>query len=482
MSEETLNDENVEEVALPEVTIADLPPRLLDATKRAGWDKLTPVQAKSLPQIISGKDVMVQSRTGSGKTGAFIMPIIEIVNARQDYCQSLVLVPTRELAKQVAEEAKLLVGDNGMRVIAVYGGVKYGPQLDAFRKGAHLVVGTPGRVLDHLLRGSLSLKKLKILIFDEADRMLSMGFYPDMRRIQEHLPQKRISCMFSATFPTQVKSLSRQFLNDPTFLSLSEDQVHVAETAHVFYKVPALDKDRALVRIIEVENPASAIIFCNTKTRVHFVATVLRRFGYDADELSGDVAQKDRERVMGRLRDGRLRFLVATDVAARGIDISNLSHAVQYELPKDVEQYIHRAGRTGRAGAMGEAISLIGDFSEEAQLNRIAKKYGIDFDERPLPNNEDVTTIVSERITVLLEAQQRERDKLKTERMQRFIPLVREWANDEEGLKLIAMLLDDYYQQSLHAPPSQPEKQTESQPQQSGNKKKYSKRRPRHRN
>lgn len=453
MSDEKAGEQLAAETNIPEVTINDLPPRLLEATKRAGWSSLTPVQSKALPYIISGQDMMVQARTGSGKTGAFVMPIIEMVNIREDTCQALVLVPTRELAQQVAEEAKVLVGDSGLRVVAVYGGVKYGPQLDAFRKGAHLVVGTPGRVLDHLLRGSLSLKQLKVLVFDEADRMLSMGFYPDMRRVQEYLPQKRTSSMFSATYPEQVKSLARQFLHNPIFLSLSQDHVHVAETAHLFYKVPPMDKDRALVRIIEVENPASAIIFCNTKTRVHFVATVLRRFGYDADELSGDVEQREREKVMGRLRDGRLRFLVATDVAARGIDISDLSHAIQYEIPPDVEQYIHRAGRTGRAGATGEAISLVGDFSEQAQLNRIAKKYGIDFEERPLPTDEDVTAIVSERLTVLLEAQQRERDKLKTERMQRFVPLVREWANDEESLALMAMLLDDYYQQSLHNPP-----------------------------
>ena len=479
MSEETANGEKVEETTFPEVTIKDLPPRLLEATKRAGWQQLTPVQSRSLAPIISGQDVMVQSRTGSGKTGAFIMPIIEIVNARQDHCQALILVPTRELAQQVAEEAKMLVGDKGLRVVAVYGGTKYGPQLRAFKEGAHLVVGTPGRVLDHLLRGSLSLKKLKVLVFDEADRMLSMGFYPDMRQVQEYLPDKRTSCMFSATYPEQVKSLARQFLHQPIFLSLSQDQVHVAETAHVFYKMPALDKDRALVRIIEVENPASAIIFCNTKTRVHFVATVLRRFGYDADELSGDVEQRERERVMDRLRDGRLRFLVSTDVAARGIDISNLSHAIQYEVPQDLEQYIHRAGRTGRAGATGEAISLVGDFSEEAQLNRIAKKYGIDFEQRTPPTDDDVTAVVSERTTVLLEAAQRDRDKLKAERMQRFIPLVREWANDEEGLELMAMLLDDYYQQSLHAPPPQPEKPKQHQQKKSGKKRRRRRRSPR---
>ncbi|MCB8943050.1 MAG: DEAD/DEAH box helicase [Ardenticatenaceae bacterium] len=442
---------------LPQVTIGDLTPRLLEATQRAGWTHLTPVQAKAMPYMMAGRDLMVQSRTGSGKTGAFIMPIMEIVNKHENTCQALVLVPTRELALQVAKEAQTLAGAEGMRVVAVYGGVKYGPQLDAFRRGAHLVVGTPGRVLDHLLRRSLSLEHLKVLVFDEADRMLSMGFFPDMRAIQEHLPRQRYSCMFSATFPTQVRNLARIFLKEPEFLSLSRDHVHVADTEHAFYRVPALDKDRALVRIIEVENPDSAIIFCNTKARVNYVAVVLGRFGYDADELSGDMDQKQREKVMARLRAGNLRFLVATDVAARGIDITELSHVIQYEVPDDHELYIHRAGRTGRAGATGTAFSLVGDYKEQKLLEKIGKVYGIDFEERPLPTDEDVTAVVAERTTVLLEAKLRERDKLKTERMRRFIPLVREWAKDDDTVALMAMLLDDYYQQSLHAPPAPPE-------------------------
>ena len=446
---------------LPQVTMADLTPRLLEATKRAGWGQLTAVQAKAMPYIMAGRDLMVQSRTGSGKTGAFIMPLIEIINKHQNNCQALVLVPTRELALQVAKEAQILAGQEGMRVIAVYGGVKYGPQLEAFRRGAHLVVGTPGRVLDHLLRRSLSLKHLKVLIFDEADRMLSMGFFPDMRLIQEYLPEQRTSCMFSATFPIQVRNLARIFLNDPDFLSLSRDRVHVADTDHIFYQVPVMDKDRALVRIIEVENPDSAIIFCNTKAKVNYVAVVLGRFGYDADELSGDMDQKQREKVMARLRAGKLRFLVATDVAARGIDITELSHVIQYEVPEDNEIYIHRAGRTGRAGATGVAFTLVGDYREKKQLEKIGKQYNIEFQERPLPTDEDVTAVVAERTTVLLEAKLRDRDKLKAERMRRFIPLVRDWAADEDTIALMAMLLDDYYQQSLHAPIVPPEPKPE---------------------
>lgn len=462
---------------LPQVSLADLPPRLLAATERAGWKELTAVQSKAMPYIMARRDLMVQSRTGSGKTGAFIMPIMEIVNPLEDTCQALVLVPTRELALQVATEAQTLAGPDGMRVIAVYGGVKYGPQLAAFRQGAHLVVGTPGRVLDHLLRRSLSLDKVKIIVFDEADRMLSMGFYPDMRRIQEYLPRQRYSCMFSATFPASVRGLARQFLKDPAFLSLSHDQVYVADTEHVYYHVPAMDKDRALVRIIEVENPDSAIIFCNTKTRVHYVAVVLGRFGYDADELSGDMAQGEREKVMGRLRTGKLRFLVATDVAARGIDISELSHVIQYEVPEDTELYIHRAGRTGRAGAAGEALSLVGDYKEQVQLDKIARHYSIDFQERPCPTDEDVTAVVAERTTVLLEAKLRDRDKLQAERMKRFVPLVRQWAQDEDTVSLMAMLLDDYYQQSLHAPAVPVETERSKEKDDQSNKKRGNRRR-----
>lgn len=439
---------------LPTVTLADLPERLQRGAARAGWTELTPVQAKAMPYIMAGRDMMIQSRTGSGKTGAFIMPIIERVNLRQNATQALVLVPTRELAQQVTAEAELLGGESGLRATAVYGGSAYGPQVNAFRQGVHLVVGTPGRVLDHLLKRNLSLQHLRLLIFDEADRMMSMGFYPDMRRIQTYLPEDINSYMFSATFPPHVLSLAGRFLRQPGFLSLSRDNVHVAETEHIYYTVPPMDKDRALVRIIEIENPASAFVFCNTRAKVHYVTVVLQRFGYDADELSSDLAQKERDKVLDRVRQGKLRFLVATDVAARGIDIPELSHVIQYEVPEDIEGYIHRAGRTGRAGASGNAITLVGDFAERIRLKNVARKYNIEFEERPLPTDEDVARIVAERMTVLLEARLRDRDRLQTERMQRFLPLTRELSQDEEGQSLLAMLLDDLYQSSLHAPPA----------------------------
>ncbi len=437
---------------LPLARLADLPEKLREGAARAGWSELMPVQARALPYIFSQRDMMIQSRTGSGKTGAYLLPILEMVNTYQANTQALVLVPTRELALQVATEAELLGRTTGVRSIAVYGGVGYGEQLDAFKAGAHLVIGTPGRILDHLMRRSLVLDHLNTLVFDEADRMLSMGFYPDMRRVQYYMPKKRVSTyMFSATFPVQVLNLANQFLHEPGFLNLSSDHIHVTETEHLYYTVPGMDKDRSLVRIIEVENPVSALIFCNTKVKVNYVTTVLQRFGYDADDLTSDLAQASREKVLGRVRKGTLRFLVATDVAARGIDLPELSHVIQYEPPEDSEAYIHRAGRTGRAGGSGTAISLV-SVLELPSLIRIGKQYGIEFHEQPLPTNEDVETIVSQRIIALLESRLRSRDKLQNERMQRFLPLVRSLSESEDGSALLGMLLDDFYQETFHAP------------------------------
>jgi ATP-dependent RNA helicase DeaD len=447
---------------LPEVSMADLPGPLQEAAARAGWTELMPVQARAIPYLLAGRDLMVQSRTGSGKTAAFLLPILDRIDPKRNVCQALVLAPTRELARQVAEEAKTLAGDgtirgvNPVRVAVVYGGVAYGPQLEAFRQGAHLVVGTPGRILDHLLKRTLSLKHLQMLVFDEADRMLSMGFYPDMKAVQRHLPSGRVQgCMFSATFPVRVQGLAAEFLHQPEFLSLSRDHVHVTDVQHVYYVVPRMDKDRTLVRIIEVENPPSALIFCNTKARVNYVTAVLQRFGYDADQLSSDLTQQAREKIMARVRKGELRFLVATDVAARGIDLPELSHVVIYEPPDDPELYIHRAGRTGRAGGGGVAMSLV-DVMDQMTLDRIAKRYGIEMQEWTLPTDETVEGIVSERVTALLEARLRDRDRLKSERMQRFEPLVQDLSQSEEGQALLTMLLDDYYQKTLHAPPPLP--------------------------
>ncbi len=444
---------------LPDVTLEQLPERLRKAAAAAGWTTLTPVQARAIPYLLAGRGMMIQARTGSGKTGAFVLPMLERLDQAVRHCQALILVPTRELARQVWQQADTMFADAGLRSVAIYGGVGYGPQIDGLRQGAHVVVGTPGRVLDHLLKGTLSLDQIRMLIFDESDRMLSMGFYPDMKEVQRYLPRQALNaCMFSATFPAYVIQMAHEFIREPEFISLSSDHVHVTNTEHIFYVSPGMDKDRALIRIIEIENPASAIIFCNTKQRVHYVSIVLQRFGYDADELTADLTQKHRERVLDRVRQGTLRFLVATDIAARGLDIPDLSHVIQYEPPEDHESYIHRAGRTGRAGAVGVAMSLVTEL-EKLDLIRIAKQYGIDMQERPLPTDADVEQVVAERVTAMLEARLRQRDKLHIERSQRFVPVGRSLAESEDESAIIAMLLDDYYQQTLHAPLVRPSEQ-----------------------
>lgn len=443
--------------SLKPIKLEDLSEKIQKAAARIGWRQLFPVQTTTIPYLLADRELLIQSRTGSGKTGAFVLPIIDRIDPTKGHCQALVLVPTRELASQVALEAQTLAGDTGINVVSVYGGVGYGKQLEAFEKGAHLVVGTPGRVLDHLIRRSLNLDNLKMLVFDEADRMLSMGFYPDMKQVQNFLPHRHVSTfMFSATFPPHVIRLAGQFMKSTEILSLSQDHIHVVETEHVFYVVPAMEKDRCLVRIIETENPSSAIIFCNTKASTHYVSVVLKRFGYDADELSADLSQSAREKVMLRVRQGNLRFLVATDVAARGIDIPELSHVFLYEQPEDPEAYIHRSGRTGRAGATGSAISLVAG-SEQSTLMQIDRRFKIGLQEREMPTDEDVQAVVSERVTALLEARLRSRDSLQTERMSRFLPLAKSLGQQDDEAKVVAMLLDDYYQEVLHAPPSVPE-------------------------
>ena len=440
------------EDALPRVNLEDMPEDMRTACARAGWQGLMPVQSLALPYLLEGRDIMVQSRTGSGKTGCYLLPMLPRLSADLKAPQALVLAPTRELAVQVEREAAVLFEGTGIVTVAVYGGVVYKKQMDALRNGAQLIVGTPGRVLDHLLRRTLDLGDLRELVFDEADRMLSIGFYPDMKEIQRYLPRRRIhTCLFSATYPPHVLKLSGEFMAEPAMLSLSQNEVHVAEVQHLFCEVKPMDKDRALVRLLETENPASAIIFCNTKSNVHYVAGVLQGFGYNADELSADLSQSRREAVLEQIRQGKRQYLVATDVAARGIDIPELSHVFLYEPPEDHESYIHRAGRTGRAGAAGTVISLV-DVMQRMELDRIAKHYKIGLIPLPLPTDEDVAHVAGTRLTAILEGRFRKLTGLERVRVERYAALARELAaehDDEESVLLLAMLLDEAHQESL---------------------------------
>ncbi len=451
-TQEVVEPEN----ALPETCLEELAPVIRQGAERAGWASLTPVQARAIPYMLDGQEIMVQARTGSGKTGAFVLPLLERLDPNRKTCQAMVLVPTRELARQVAEEAKTLFGDSGLNVVAVYGGVGYGAQIEAFQAGAQLVVGAPGRILDHLLKRNLRLDDLQVLVFDEADRMLSIGFYPDMKAIQRYMPQRRVDAfMFSATFPPTVLRLAHEFLREPKFLSLSDKQVNVAEVENVFYLVPGMRRDRSLMRIIETENPGQSFIFCNTKADVHYLTEVMRSFGYDVDELSADLTQAKREEVLANVRQGGVRFLVATDVAGRGIDVPELTHVIMYQPPEDPDSYIHRAGRTGRAGAAGTVITLV-DVIQKIELARISTRYQVRMTERTLPTDEEAAAAVSERLTAALEARLRARGPLDLERQGRLLPLAQSLAQSDEGMTLLAMLLDEYHQGTIASPPPAP--------------------------
>jgi ATP-dependent RNA helicase DeaD len=436
------------EDAMPRVTLTDLPEAVREGVARAGWPSLMPVQSLALPYLLKCRDIMVQSRTGSGKTGCYLLPMLMSLDPQVKSPQALVLVPTRELAVQVEREAAAIFARTGVGTVAVYGGVGYKKQMDELDAGAQFIVGTPGRVLDHLLRRTLSLEALRVLVFDEADRMLSIGFYPDMKEVQRYLPKKHIHvCLFSATYPPHVLRLAAEFMDSPSLLSLSHRQVHVAEVRHLCCQVKPMDKDRALVRLLETENPASALVFCNTKANVHYVAGVLQGFGYSADELSSDISQSGREAVLNKLREGRLQYLVATDVAARGIDVPTLSHVFLYEPPEDHEGYIHRAGRTGRAGAAGTVISLV-DVMQRMELDRIARHYGIALEVMPPPTDEDVAQAAGARLTAFMEARLRALTGLERLRASRYASVARELAGlvgEDDGALLLSMLLDDFY-------------------------------------
>ncbi|MCR5563554.1 MAG: DEAD/DEAH box helicase [Desulfovibrio sp.] len=456
MSEVSLPSEDISvqqpENALPPVSLGDLPDAMRLACERAGWQTLMPVQSLAMPYIMAGRDIMVQSRTGSGKTGCYLLPLLPLLDPERKETQALILVPTRELAVQVDAEARTLFGGDGIASAALYGGVGYKRQTDALKAGVQVIVGTPGRVLDHILRRTLDLETLRALVFDEADRMLSIGFYPDMKEVQRHLPRRRIlTTLLSATFPPHVLKLAAEFMTEPSLLSLSQKEVHVAEVQHRFCEVKPLDKDRALVRLIETENPASAIIFCNTRANVTYVTEVLQGFGYDAEGLSSDLTQNKREAVLNRIRAGELQFLVATDVAARGIDIPELSHVFLYEPPEDHESYIHRAGRTGRAGAAGTVISLV-DVMQKMELERIARHYHIDLSAMTPPTDEDVAKVAGERLTAILEARFRTLSGLERLRAARYAALARALAaadENDDNVMLLAMLLDESHQKTL---------------------------------
>ncbi|HEX4339790.1 MAG TPA: DEAD/DEAH box helicase [Polyangiaceae bacterium] len=341
--------------------------------------------------VSRGTDLVVQARTGTGKTAAYGLPMIDSVVRRSSaVVQVLVLCPTRELALQVAREMEALAKYRGTKIAAVYGGAPMGAQVQKINEGAQLVAGTPGRVLDHLRRGTLDAKGIRAVVLDESDEMLSMGFLPQIDEILSFLPSSRQTLLFSATLPPEIQRLAETRLKTPEFITLSGDHIGALEISHFVY-ISRADKTGDLLQLLEVENPESAIVFCNTKESTKRVASALQQQGFDAEWLNADLGQSDREKVMEATRLGKLRFLVATDVAARGIDISHLTHVINYDFPESCEQYVHRTGRTGRAGKTGTALSLL-EASDIGNLYMLRLTYKIKPVERQLPTSHDLKT------------------------------------------------------------------------------------------
>ncbi len=368
---------------------ADVAPDIQQSIRDLGWHTPTPVQSAAIPRMRAGGDLIVQAQTGSGKTGAFGIPLVEAIDTALAETQAIVLLPTRELANQVATELDQLGTHRGVRTLPIYGGVAYGPQNEGLERGAHIIVGTPGRILDHLKNGRMDLSRTKILVLDEADEMLSLGFWPDMKEIASFLPKKRQSHLFSATMPEKVRSLSRFFLTDPEDITIEVEGGSPAKIEHYYYLAPASEKEALLARILEYEDPESAIIFCNTKADVRFITAFLSKRGFNIDQISGDLPQAAREKAIAKIKAGKLRFLVATDVAARGIDISDLAYVINYSTSESPEVYVHRTGRTGRAGKSGVALSLVSGL-DIGNFKHMQLVSGIHIDEKKAPTERDV--------------------------------------------------------------------------------------------
>jgi ATP-dependent RNA helicase DeaD len=374
-----------------------LSPPLRRALAERGYLHPTPVQAQAFDPVMQGKDLIVRSKTGTGKTAAFGLPLLEKMDPADKAVRALVLCPTRELALQVAAEISDLGKYKGIRVTAIYGGASMKEQEDALEAGSPIVVGTPGRVFDHIRRKNLKLEGCRHAVLDEADEMLNQGFYEEVTRILDQLPKDRQVLLFSATVPPEIQNIIRQYTTSPEMLMLSGDVLTVDHIHHVRYDVSDdYPKPRNLIYVLEMEEPDNSIVFCNTRDDTALVTAVLNRNGFDAELLNGDLPQKERERVMAKVKRGEVAFMVATDIAARGIDISELSHVINYSLPEDPAVYLHRVGRTGRIGKKGTALNLVSG-RELGTLTTLEKKYGIVFEQRQMPSPDEAVRMWTER-------------------------------------------------------------------------------------
>lgn len=342
-----------------------LSPVRMEVLQKQGIKKPTEIQVRAIPEILAGRDIIAQSQTGTGKTLAFLLPIFEMIQADDKHIQGLIITPTRELALQITEVANMLNANGALGVLALYGGQDIQKQLRKLNRGVHLIIATPGRLLDHMDRESSDFSKLKTLVLDEADQMLHLGFRPEVDMIMRLTPKKKQVLCFSATLDSKVKKIAYRNMTDPVEISAQEKTVTLEAIAQLIVKTSDRNKKADLIEKLEADSPFMAIIFCRTKRRVNALDMALSQNGYNCEKLHGDLTQKKRERIMKAFRDLKIQYLIATDVAARGLDISGVTHIYNYDMPETPEIYIHRIGRTGRAGETGKATTFVTPGDEE---------------------------------------------------------------------------------------------------------------------
>ena len=372
------------------------------AIAEMGFETATAIQARSIPVLLEGRDMLAQAQTGTGKTAAFGLPLIERMDPKDKRTQALVLAPTRELAVQVAEALAAMARHTGLSVVPVYGGQPIVQQLRALKHGAQIVVGTPGRVMDHLNRETLDLSGIKYAVLDEADEMLALGFLEDIETLLAALPESRQLAFFSATVPPRFATLTERFLNDPVRITIAAARRTVDSVKQRVVEVPPGRKLDALMRVLDMETPGPTIVFCKTRQETQDIADALSTRGYGAEPLHGDMNQNERDRVMRRFREGVSTLLIATDVAARGLDIESVTHVINVDVPWDAEAYIHRIGRTGRAGRTGDAITLV-EPRERRAMGNIERFTGAQVSFSPVPTADDIVRRRQERLVERLQ-------------------------------------------------------------------------------
>lgn len=431
--------------ALEKFTALGLSENMLKALKKKGFEAPTPIQEKIIPIALnSEKDLIGQAQTGTGKTAAFGIPIIERIAEKAKHVQVLILTPTRELAIQVAEEFSSLKGKKKIRVMPIYGGQSIQLQFKHLKKGADVVVGTPGRVLDHLQRRTLDLNAIEYVVLDEADEMLNMGFIEDVKMILSLTNPGRKTMLFSATMPHAIVDVSKQYMKAYDLVKIDKKHTPVELTDQIYFEVAKRDKFEALCRIIDIETEFYGIVFCRTKVDVDQITAHLTDRGYDAEALHGDISQPQREKILAKFRKRRVNILVATDVAARGIDINDLTHVINYAIPQDPEAYIHRIGRTGRAGKEGTAITFITP-EEYRKLMYIKRAAKTDIRREKLPKVHEIINTKRDRIkSDIGEISQSE------EVSENFLEMARELLTENDAEKTIAALLQYTFQDELN--------------------------------